>query len=305
MTPQTFNATKTVPGRRIYSAQLRSLTATTQLTNPDQYSEEAGVVKINFPSMPEEIDLSRVAEYTVHSNQALPDGFHVYKQTAPLELQLSFELSAFDREYVLDGPIGLLTIGAKLHSLTLPILQSVGGGATVDLTVPSRPAGEPKKDGSEAGLEGRAENSNQTGSASEFSTQAPFYFPPACLLDLVVGYSDGPGIRCVGYVSRVSVKLKGPWLTSSTNAFKNLPSKARYEFTFVHAPSYSNSFSKGDFGTSIQTVQAGAREIFTRFYNTLDMSSRANLSFAGLNEFEQSSLLTGTAAGQSVQVQPQ
>jgi hypothetical protein len=288
MTPQTFNATKTIPGRRIYSARLISLAATNQLTNFDSSSEEAGTVKINFPSMPEEIDLARVAEYTVHSNQALPDGFHVYKQTAPLELQLAFDLSAFDREYVLDGPIGLLSIGAKLHSLTLPILQSTGTGANVDLSTPQRPAPKPGVSNAEAGMADRAADQNgQAANTSEFTTQAPFYFPPACILDLVVGYGDGPGIRCIGYVSRVSVKLRGPWLTSTTNQFKNLPSRARFEFTFVHAPSYTNSFRKGEFGTSVQTIQAGSREIFSRFYNTLNLSTQANLSFVGLNEFEQ------------------
>lgn len=288
MSAQVTNSNAIVPSRG-YAAQLRSLGSTAKgtaadLTDQDSNVESAGTIKINFPSMPQEIDLTRVSEYTVHNNQALPDGFHVYKHTNPLEIPLSFELSATDREYVLDGPIGLLAIGAKLHALTLPIIQSNADFKT-------RQAPKPDAGGLGASENQQVDQADKNRSAIDrgdngFDTSAPFYFPPACILNLVVGFNGGHGIRCVGYVSRASVKLRGPWLTATDGSFRNLPSRAQYDFTFVHAPSFTNDFLRGDLSSVVQTLQAGARDVFRSFYNTLDLSSQANLGYVGLeNDF--------------------
>lgn len=284
---QAVNAVRTVPSRpRRYAAQLRSLKGIAQFAGSVlSDEEESGTIKINFPSMPEELDLTRVAEYTVHNNQVFPDGLHVYKHTSPLEIPLSFQLSAFDSEYYNQGPIGLLVLGAKLHALTLPIIKSVVSSTT---QTDGRQAGQPAVSGDEAGVANKSDNSDSEPTFKSADDQE-FLFPPVAVLDLITGLTGGagnsPGIRCLGYVSRASVKLRGPWMSSKDGQFRNLPSSAKYDFTFVHAPSFTNDFLNGNLKDSkIQTVQAGAKQVFELFYNTLSLTEQANLTARGFDE---------------------
>jgi len=116
---QEENARKTVTGRLVsLSHASQGVMAYVQ---SGVAKSSSSMVVINFPSMPDAIDLVRTAEYRVTSAYQFPDGVHVYKSTAPLKIPFSFTLHAFDREYCNDGPMTLMSVAAKLHSLTLPL----------------------------------------------------------------------------------------------------------------------------------------------------------------------------------------
>lgn len=231
-------------------------------------SEEADdAIVINFPNLPDEIDLFRTSEWHVTPSPLLPDGFHIYDHTSPLEIPLSFKIHAFD-DYAINGPETILQIAAKLHALQLPIIN---GNQTANFAA-TREGGDPPPNGSEAGKE----LSTSVTVSSPSSSGIDYFFPPACVLNLMVG-SGGPatfdnpaayGIICIGYVKDVSAKLKGPWLNSGqANSNRNLPSMGEFSFKFVHAPSYTNVLTSQD--SNIATAQIGAYAMKRSFYNTL------------------------------------
>ena len=246
--------------------------------NPGQglpQSEGDDRIVINFPNLPDEIPLDRDTEWRVYSNQMMPDGFHVYQHTAPLTIPLTFKLSAFD-DYAVNGPETILEIAARLHALTLPVItgKTALTRGSSSATTPGGPS-LPKEAKNEAA--GDSDTSG-VGAIGVAGGQA-FYFPPACVLDLMIGSggASGLGIRCIGYVKSVGVILKGPWLNSgSTSVNRNLPSFGEFRLTFVHVPGYSNSV---DFLNALQVIpQVGAKLMKNQLYNTVDMLTTADQS---------------------------
>ena len=248
---------------------------TSVATEFNQLTESSGQIKINFPSMPEEIILARQSEFFVNSFQTLPDGFHIFKQTNPLEIPLSFELHSMDREYANQGPRTLLQIAAKLHAVLLPIIRS-----RASLIKAAAPDNAGTGDDS---VRQRSQTPSDTSGDWQSGAQDIFYGPVPCILDLISSVDDGPGIRCVGYVKSVSVSLRGPWLTSYGSAgggmYRNLPTSAKYDFVFVHAPSYTNVLNN-QFGNQVSLVQAGSADVLQNFYNTLALSNTVESAVA-------------------------
>lgn len=245
--------------------------------SPDQ-------VVINFPNLPEEISLDRDTEWRVTPSPMLPDGFHVYDHTSPLAIPLTFKLHAFE-DYAVNGPETILQIAAKLHALTLPIIS---GNTSVMRASSSASPGN--------GTSASAESVKNAGTTSDpgsgvfdsvtTTEDNKYYFPPACVLNLMIG-SGGPsalGIVCIGYVKSVNVRLKGPWLSSDdASQNRNLPSAGEFQFTFVHAPSYTNSLDILQSSATFKLPQVGAAQMAKSFYNTIDVvGDLARIGYRGL-----------------------
>lgn len=243
-------------------------------------------VVINFPSMPDVIELVRQAEYRVTSNFVIPDGIHQYKGTHPLEIPFTFKLHAFDdAEYCEHGALTLLQIAGRLHALTLPINRA---GAEIVATA----AGELASltDTSDAGSEKRAVDTTPRIN----TVQNPPLFPVACKLDLIYTGENSPGISCTGYVKDVNVKLYGPFMRTSTirsnnpqinnTNYKGLPTSAEYSFRFVHRPGHTNRFNStqqaGNFDLGVQ-INAYADDVKNNFYNTVGLLSNKKLAYEG------------------------
>lgn len=291
------------PKRGSTYAVLKSLVNTdsaapvTQNALPGQ-QESSGQVVINFPCMPDTIDLARKANYTnVLQTPVTPDGLHLYSHTDPLVIPISFTLQGFDRDYCQDaGPYMLLSIAAKLHALAMPIHR----GGRLDRAATSSAA-----QATVAG--GRSAEGFFSGQATAGAPLASnFAYPPACSLNIILaqlGSSGGTtnqsnngaqslGINCVGFLTDVRAVLKGPWLqgTLGSDGVRNMPSSADYSFTFVHQPGHTNVIGEFGFGTSVLTTSA--KDIYDRLYNTIGLSRLANntqIQYSGIDAFEVSS----------------
>lgn len=238
----------------------------------------SSAIVINFPHLPQSIDLARKADYRVTSNFVIPDGIHQYKGTAPLEIPMSFAIHAFDdAEYCEHGPMTLLVIAARLHALTLPISR---GGAEVVATAVGELATDVST--SDAATEKRSVDSSPTLSRPS----NPPLFPVACKLDLIYTGDGRPGISCVGYVKDVNAKLKGPWLRSHVPYVKGLPTSAEYTFTFVHRPGHTNRFlsdqAQGSFDLGVQ-VNAFADDVKNNLYNTVGLLTNQTVAYEGFS----------------------
>jgi len=251
-------------------------------------NEASSSTVINFPSMPEVVELARQADYRQTSAPYTPDGIHLYKKTDPLKIPISFSLHYQD-PFCSKGGLSLLIMAAKLHSLLLPINNSVDRSnisvtvgnyynSAASGTTGSGKAPNPSKDASANGTPASV-SQEESISFSDNTGQATTVFPPACLLDLIsVGDRNGaPGIRCYGYVSGVNVKLKGPWMRGATeygpNGIRNVPTSAEFSFTFVHAPGFSNYF--GGAATSpfqLSGLSAFAQDVLGNLYNTVPLT---------------------------------
>lgn len=263
-----------VYSRRRVNGYLRSLTELSQgissiLTqNP---TDAKNAVIINFPAMPDSIELSRQANYSVLSTFTLPDGFHQYRGTDPLEIPLSFMLHAFDEEYCPHGALSLLFTAARLHALVLPIAPS-GQQITTYSSGLAVEAGElPEAEKLRASAVPDPNKVTRTG--GETST----YFPVAVLLDLIDAGNNMPGVRCVGYVRNVRTVFHGPWL-NPPGIGKNLPTWLECAFTFIHRPSHTNRFGGAQNNAQLnpeirlENVQAYADDIRRRLYNTANLT---------------------------------
>jgi hypothetical protein len=244
-------------------------------------------VIINFPAMPEVIELARTTEYRVSPTFVLPDGIHVYKHTNPLEIPITFKLSMYDQEYCTQGALTLLMLAARLHALTLPISASNSGKVSADTVGELR---NPDVSKTEPGLEQRADESNLNRSKNFI----PPSFPVACMLDLIYTGTQSPGIRCVGYIKNASVKLKGPFLQTMDRTQKNLPSSAEYSFVFVHRPGHTNVF--GNTATDSAAAHSGltydlgfqinayADDVKSKLYNTVGLLKDTAMGYQGFKD---------------------
>jgi hypothetical protein len=275
-----------------------------------QTGDASSSVVINFPSMPETLDLGRRADYLQTTAPYTPDGIHLYKKTMPLEIPISFSLHSKD-PFCSKGGLSLLIMAAKLHSLVLPmnrdasrsrISVTVGNyyGAASSGQGGSGKAPSKPKDSSSAGT---PEGQTQESIAFNGDTgQATTVFPPACLLDLIsVGDRDGaPGVRCVGYISEVGVKLKGPWLRGQQvygqNGIRNVPTSGDFSFKFVHAPGFSNYFG-GALTSPFQLsgLSAFADDVLENFYNTLPLTQGQEVTNRYIGFGENPNLLNSNA----------
>jgi hypothetical protein len=238
---------------------------------------------IDFPAMPDQIELARQADYRVQTNYAMPDGVHLYRGTNPMEVPFEFKLHYLDKSYCKEGALTLINIAARLHALVLPM-----GNSTLRITVqndsPLDHNGQTdqgaKKPGTETAQSARAgqnsaDNSgiNQQADADSSATvtldSSNAIDPPVtCRLELMYSTSTGPGVVCNGYVKNVKVAFLKPWLRGPNGSF-NLPSGGIYSFTFIHHPGHGNYFSNRT-GVAAISQQANAYADFmrSRFYNT-------------------------------------
>lgn len=232
---------------------------------------------IDFPAMPDQIELARSAEYRVAKSPVTPDGIHVYRGTDPLEIPFEFKLHYLDKEYCKEGALTLLKIAARLHSLVEPIGSSdmsIAVKTAAPITADGKSDAGAPKPGTDAAVASRAGNSSTLQLMSQADSELNLELNPkqvidppvTCRLELMATDEYGPGIRCNGYIKNVKVSLLKPWLRGPTSAAFNLPSAANFSFTFVHVPGHGNWISGGA-GIAPRT-QAYADIIKERFYNT-------------------------------------
>ena len=237
------------------------------------------VVSIDFPAMPDTIELARSADYAVNYNIVMPDGIHQYKGTKPMEIPISFKLHSFDKQYCKKGALTLLQLAARLHSFILPI-STFGRGAFVTPLAPV------SKGNSDAEKEAAAaqENVYQVVGAGANKTGG-VYSPVTCWLHLMWTGNQQPGISAVGYVRDVKVVFNGPWLRGPNNSF-NLPTSAEFSFTFIHRPGHNNNqvTTTSQFPPTISEAgQAFADDVRSKLYNTRDLVHAANYQGFGDN----------------------
>lgn len=253
-------------GRLIALPTSRSLAVGQSLDLIDQIS-------IDFPAMPDSIELARSAEYQVLSNVILPDGVHQYKGTRPMEIPFSFRLHSFDQEFCPHGAYSLLQVAARLHSFILPI-DTTGGNVSIT---------------AKAGVSGSNTESQQEAKAVTpdgglgfvaTDNKNKIFNPVTLRLELIFTGQTTPGIACTGYVREVNVKLNGPWMRGPGKS-ANLPSSGDFSFVFVHRPGHGNRFNINTTNLDLQP-QAYASTVKEKFYNTRSLVQVAN--YQGLND---------------------
>lgn len=226
---------------------------------------------VDFPAMPDSIELARQAEYFVWNNMLMPDGVHQYKFTSPLVIPFSFKLHAFDEEFCPEGALTLLKLAARLHAFILPVNPTKEDILlTAEMPASAQAATTPPKDATSQ--EAKAEANE--GFAIRGDKQDRIFNPVTLRLEIIFTTNDGPGIACTGYVKSVSVKLNGPWLRGPDES-TNLPSSGDFSFDFVHRPGHYNTLgfqhaqnTSSDKRTLGGQPQAYAHVVKQYFYNT-------------------------------------
>lgn len=252
-------------GRLIALPTSRSLAVGQSLDLTDQ-------VSIDFPAMPDSIELARSTEYSTLSNVILPDGVHQYKGTRHLEIPFNFRLHAFDQDFCPKGAYTLLQLAARLHSFVLPIDASGGNVGIFAKAGAVNSTQEGQLEANAATPDGGLGFTHKGGEK--------IFNPVTCRLELIFTESDSPGIACIGYVRDVSTKLNGPWLKGPNRSF-NLPSSCDFSFTFVHRPGHGNAFNINSTEFDLQP-QAYADTVREKFYNTRSLVQVAN--YRGLGD---------------------
>lgn len=250
-------------------------------TGFDPFAGLSTFVAINFPMMPDSVELARSVEYLVVNSQVMPDGIHQYKSTQPLNIPVAFKLHSFDKEFCPQGALSLLQLAALLHSFSLPI-SSTGGTTPLRVTVAqSQPQAVPK--GETDSLVGRSQSADNPYNVTPESG-SDFYPPVTLRLELVFVDENNPGVICTGYVKDVRVRLNGPFLRGPARSY-NLPTSADFEFTFVHVPGYGNNFSiaANTLGKDATMGQAFGDDVKSKLYNTIDITRVSDRSFKGFN----------------------
>jgi hypothetical protein len=248
-------------GRLIAMPTLRNR----DLSETENFEDE---LSIDFPAMPDSVDLNRSAEYSVSVPPVYADGVHQFMGTRPLEIPFSFRLHSFDQQYCPKGAFTLLQLAARLHSFVVPINTGEKG-------TPAQAGTTNANDDST--IDKKAADPN--GGVDIVAIIGNRITPPVtCRLELIFTGQDSPGIVCNGYVREVSVKLNGPWLKGPGTS-RNLPSSGDFGFTFVHHPGHGNS-GLADLGDLF--AQAYANVVKDQFYNTRQLAKSA--SYQGINE---------------------
>jgi hypothetical protein len=220
-------------------------------------------IVLNFPSMPDSVELARKAVYASHPLYLSPDGAVAwYQYTEPLRIPFSFKLHAFDHEYCPQGSLTLLDMAAKLHSMILPIGER-GTSTTATKTAGAATGTSTAEQSLALSADDPASRSFSITSDASTANVRP---PVAVMLDLIYAGSDAPGVSCVGYLEEVRVVLNGPWLTPPGSGNKNLPTSIDASFVFVHRPSHTNAREAAQV-----SVSALADDVKDRLYNTLHL----------------------------------
>jgi hypothetical protein len=207
--------------------------------------------EIYFPSIPEQIELSRSSNFDMNLNPAMPDGFPVFRGTNAMEIPIAFKLHAYDDSYCDHGPMTLIDIAAKLHSAVLP------DGAKTDVTMVNSQGEQVRRGTAEADMiSGKLTEFDDfgvaTGKAATIKTN--LLWPEPVSLNLIgTGSPYNPGVNFSGFIKSVSVTLRGPWLNTPDSSYYNLPSSAEYKFTMVHSPGYLGVISDNRMISMYQT----------------------------------------------------
>jgi len=268
-----------------------------QLPKTGSNGTDPAYVMIRLPSVPPELSFERVSTFNPVLTPLHPDGaVHLYQHTAPMEIAYSFELHYQD-EYCVNGAVDLVRVASLLHALTLPFRfgDAPSAVAANNQNYESNQAAADEAD-RQARLV-RAQNSVNGPVSSAFSESysdinSEIGWPPPCVLEIFSTGAAGAGksVKMYGYLKRASATFREPWLQVSNggDAF-NLPSGAKYDFTFVHAPTYRNQI-KGNSSTSSSSVeQQAARFVRTHgqadtewvrdnFYGTLELAKYQQLT---------------------------
>jgi hypothetical protein len=262
--------------------RLMMLPSTTTLESMQSWIDSGSadtILSIDFPAMPDTLELARTADYIVQYSLPMPDGVHQYKGTAPFQIPVSFKLHAED-PFCEKGSLTLLKIAARLHAFILPISTRKGtiSEAVVKDADPATPRGQATQQKSDVPMELRGENAIQYQVMNQHDGVAKVYPPGTCWLHLIYINESMPGISCVGYVKDVKAVLAGPWRISEDGGF-NLPSSGEFSFTFVHRPGHGNNmggFTDSAKSAVTQTPQAFAADVLDNLYNTHGLTRSAS-----------------------------
>jgi|PlaIllAssembly_1097288.scaffolds.fasta_scaffold08623_3 hypothetical protein len=243
----------------------------TDLENVRKQRGLKDIISIDFPAMPDTIELARTTDYWVNPNLVMPDGIHQYKATKPLEIPISFKLHAMDQQYCKQGALTLLQLAARLHSFVLPI-STFRGAYTI---APKAPNPTPTSGRSDSALNesnANVEQQQQFEVANATNTRTGAIYPPVtCWLYLMWTANDQPGISCIGYVREVKVQFNGPWMRGPNKSF-NLPTSADFSFVFIHRPGHTNNLAvQADSAfpsINAASSQAFADDVRKNLYNT-------------------------------------
>lgn len=249
-------------------------------------------LSIEFPCMPETIELARSTEYNVNTNMFLPDGMHQYMLTRPLEIPFSFKLH-FMSDYCLNGARTLVDLASRLHSFTLPISTFKRGVVIKKSKVESTDNQDNLQSGK--GQKSEAQVKAASNGSAGLTYQAinnkggNIYPPVTCLLELMYIDANSPGIACIGYVKDVRVIFRGPWNRGPNKSF-NLPTSAEYSFTFVHNPGHANALGTSTLGSGSTGAQAPAtatsafaNDVLDKLYNTRSLTG-LSAQYIGLEQ---------------------
>lgn len=268
---QSIKRDKSFPacGRLIVLQSLQGQDVNTIL---DQDQRFEGFTAINFPSMGDSIELVRRAEYMVSSPVGFPDGIHMYKGTAPLEIPISFKIHSFDDEYCPEGVKTLLKITGTMQALMLPF----GPTGTFVTWNSDSERGTPTR------TDNRSVQQNAQEPTNTYYTPPQNIYPPAtCYLELILTERDNVGVACIGYVKDARCRLCGPFM-KGPGISQNLPMIGEFEFTFVHHPGHGNNYTANANYTSPGEQQAYAQIVKDRLYNTVGLLTNPN-NFVSFN----------------------
>lgn len=249
-------------------------------TGFDPFAGLSTFTAINFPMMPDDVEMARSVEYLVVNGQVTPDGIHQYKTTLPLIIPISFKLHAMDKEYCPKGALSLLQTVSLLHSFALPLSSSSGPTALTVARAQKQPQTPPNGDID-------SQNSRAQSADSPYVTPdaGSDFSPPVTLrLELIFIDENSPGVICTGYVKDVRARLHAPFLRGPGQSY-GLPTAVTFEFNFVHVPGYGNNFSltANTGNQDARMGQAFAGDVKNKLYNTVEITKVSDRGFRGFN----------------------
>ena len=277
-------------GVRQYPAKLYSVESVNLLGGSPNY------VMVHLPHLPPELTFERSAQFNSVPTMVTPDGaVHIYQHTNPLEVNYDFELHYMD-EYCVNGAVDLMRIASMLHALTLPFRFGAEPNASRIANMYFQ--GEVNKQREEERVakarEQAAYMQRLEADPSLDVKNSELGWPPPCVLE-VMGVGSR-AVRMYGYLKRAVATFKEPWLqyAKGKEAF-NLPSGAKYSFTFVNAPTYRNLVAGSgritdkntnekaaavEYGNTSSMIFGQGSTEFVRdnFYNTLELAKHQELT---------------------------
>ncbi len=290
-------------GVRQYPAKLYSVESVNLLGGSPNYA------MIHLPHLPPELTFERSAQFNSVPTMITPDGaVHIYQHTNPLEVNYDFELHYMD-EYCVNGAVDLMRIASLLHALTLPFKFGSEPNASrianmffqgeLDKQREEERVAKAREQAAYAANDAAAKQmaemkGDNPRTIVPAASTAEIGWPPPCVLE-VMGVGSR-AVRMYGYLKRAVATFKEPWLqyAKGKEAF-NLPSGAKYSFTFVNAPTYRNLIAGSgkitdkstnekaaaiEYGNAASMVfgQGSAEFVRDSFYNTLELAKYQELT---------------------------